>query len=252
MKRKIFIGALALCLVALMAAGSLAYFTSSASKTNVFRTASYDPEDPDGPDPDEVFSVVVTESDNENDGEEELDEDDKPTGRRIYSDILPGDLLNKLPRIKNTSVVDEGGEADQWIRATIVISNGEEWLEADESLNTPAKVFNALIVPKSAENENGFDASKWDHDDFDAKKEGEFVCLQDGKLVYTLYLKAKLVAQNDVIVFNKVQIPGCLDNVDFAALAEFSITVKADAIQATNTGAGARATFESTEYWTEA
>lgn len=222
MKRKLFVVALAICLVAVMACGSLAYFTASHSVTNTFKVAKSD--DPTPPeDPDDIFSVQVTENGN-------------PTGQ-TFDGIKPGDVKDKKPVITNT------GKFDQWVRVIVKFDCADKWLAIKDSKGqaryTAAGLFDALIGKVAG---SGFVASKWDAVNPSAAD-------GNNKLVYTFYLKDKLPAGDSgkVTIFEKVAIPTELSVEDMATLKEFHIEVSAEAIQADNTGNSCKGAFDN--YW---
>lgn len=225
MKKNLFIIAIAACLVAIVACGSLAYFTGSSTVTNKFMVASSDDPQP-GPGPDEIFGISLTETTPEGG---ETDEGN------TYDNIEPGTVVDKKPVIKNT------GKFDQWVRITLTLTKGDKWLAADDSF-TAANLFDKLVAGNTG---SGYVSTDWvrvDPDDVDG----------DNNLVYTFYYNARLTPEDDpVALFEKVTVPSCLENDDMKELSEFNIIIKADAIQADNTGASAKETFESTDpiYW---
>ena len=86
-KKKVFVSALAICLIAIISMGTLAWFSAQDEVTNKFMIA-----DSDDDTPDEIFSVDVWE--NTPDGDEDQDGFE-------YDDILPGDVLKKEPHVEN-------------------------------------------------------------------------------------------------------------------------------------------------------
>ena len=83
-KKKVFVSALAICLIAIISMGTLAWFSAQDEVTNKFMIA-----DSDDDTPDEIFSVDVWE--NTPDG-------DKDQDGYEYTDILPGDTAEVLQR----------------------------------------------------------------------------------------------------------------------------------------------------------
>ena len=108
-KKKVFVAALAVCLVAVLSMGTLAWFSDSDSVTNRFMIADSESE------PDEIFSVDVWE--NTPDG-------DKDQDGYEYKDILPGDQLKKEVYVENT------GAYDQYIRVKVTVNNADAWIAA--------------------------------------------------------------------------------------------------------------------------
>ncbi len=225
MKRKIVLATIAICLVAIVACGSLAYFSGTKTITNKFKvTAEGESEPEDG---DDIFSVEVTEKDPLG----------NPTTSGVtYYEVIPGKVIAKEPVVKNT------GKFDQWVRLTVTFTLANEWDNADTQL-TKDNLFDKIIL---ADANCGYDATKWDRGT--TKKDSAA-----NTVSYIFYYKNKLAPDETVALFKELTIPTYLDNDDMAELAEFDIKVTADAIQADNTGTTAKGTFESTNpvYWTE-
>lgn len=108
-KKKVFVAALAVCLVAVLSMGTLAWFSDSDSVTNRFMIADSESN------PNEIFSVDVWE--NTPDG-------DKDQDGYEYKDILPGDQLKKEVYVENT------GAYDQYIRVKVTVNNADAWIAA--------------------------------------------------------------------------------------------------------------------------
>lgn len=117
-KKKVFALALAVCLLATLSLGSLAWFTDQDSVTNDFMIAGSE----DG-DPDDIFSVDVWEEDDEEDDGLE------------YEDILPGDTLDKVAHVENT------GSYDQYIRVKIAVSHAAVWQDVYDANMVPVTEF---------------------------------------------------------------------------------------------------------------
>lgn len=205
-KKKVFTLALAVCLIAILSMGSLAWFTDSDEIKNEFMIAGSDDEQ----DPDKVFSVDVWE--NTPDG-------DKDDDGYIYKDVLPGDELKKEVRVENT------GSYDQYIRVLVEISDAAA-LIADLGEDY---VFENCFV--------NCDLTKW---------QPVGVNRIDDKLVVVLYYTEVLGAGETINLFDAVQIPEELTREGAAALAGgFEITVKAHAVQTENVGANAYEAFKT-------
>ena len=198
-KKKVFVTALAICLIAIISMGTLAWFSAQDEVTNKFMIA-----DSDDDTPDEIFSVDVWE--NTPDGEKDQDGYE-------YTDILPGDTLKKEARVENT------GHYDQYVRVTVTISDAQAWIAALGSDFNVADVF------------DGFVAADWNH--IWNNMNGATTIPEN--FVYVMYYK-NIVEPGDVInVFNNVKIPTSLtreEAVDFGG--NFDITVKAEAVQTEN------------------
>ena len=195
-KKKVFVSALAICLIAIISMGTLAWFSAQDEVTNKFMIA-----DSDDDTPDEIFSVDVWE--NTPDGEKDQDGYE-------YTDILPGDTLKKEARVENT------GHYDQYVRVTVTISDAQAWIDALGANFSVADVF------------DGFVAADWNH--IWNNMNGATTIPEN--FVYVMYYK-DIVKPGDVInVFNNVKIPTSLTREEADDFGEgFNITVKAEAVQ---------------------
>ena len=198
-KKKVFVSALAICLIAIISMGTLAWFSAQDEVTNKFMIA-----DSDDDTPDEIFSVDVWE--NTPDGEKDQDGYE-------YTDILPGDTLKKEARVENT------GYYDQYVRVTVTISDAQAWIDALGANFSVADVF------------DGFVAADWNH--IWNNMNGATTIPEN--FVYVMYYK-NIVKPGDVInVFNNVKIPTSLTRDEAVAFGgNFDITVKAEAVQTEN------------------
>ena len=198
-KKKVFVSALAICLIAIISMGTLAWFNAQDEVTNKFMIA-----DSDDDTPDEIFSVDVWE--NTPDGEKDQDGYE-------YTDILPGDTLKKEARVENT------GYYDQYVRVTVTISDAQAWIAALGADFNVADVF------------DGFVAADWNH--IWNNMNGATTIPEN--FVYVMYYK-NIVKPGDVInVFNNVKIPTSLTREEAVAFGgNFDITVKAEAVQTEN------------------
>jgi len=221
-KKKVFVTALALCLVAILSLGTLAWFNAADEITNRFMIAD---SDGDGT-PD--FSVEVWE--NENDGDDTADEDGDGSTTithdgNEYPEIAPGDVLAKNPTVENT------GDYDQWIRVLVTV---------DEYTKINAACINQGISD---------DIRSWLDIDDTAWIAADAETVVDGdKITYVYYYNYKLAKDQTAVLFNNVTIPGEFEQEDMKfASGDFSITVKAEALQADNTGDNAQDAFAN--YW---
>lgn len=218
-KKKVTTLALAVCLIATLSFGSLAWFTDADSVTNDFMVAGSDNEDPD-----EIFSVEVwEEGDDEDDGLE-------------FEDILPGDKLDKVAHVKNT------GSYAQYIRVKITVSDAAVWQD----------VFKANLVPVT-EFVNADAMESWN----DIYGIGSYLDEENDSFVYYLYYNTPLNPDNketegedeagDITVFDKAYISGLLDRDQAAALKNdgFQISVHADAVQTEHVGANVYEAFQT-------
>ena len=207
-KKKVFVSALIICLLAIVSMSTLAWFSASDSVKNEFYVAdSGDHTD----DPDAIFSVAVW---------EKTPESDKDTDGYEYKEILPGAKLTKEAHVENT------GYYSQYIRAIVTISDANAWLAAVEGIDM-AEVF------------LGFDESVWTNISMEHDTAAD-------TLTYVLYYDGILESGKDITLFNQVKIPESLTVAQAAAFAgDFSITVKAQAVQTENVGANAYEAFET-------
>lgn len=200
-KKKVFVAALAVCLVAILSLGTLAWFTDTKSVENKFYFATSEDDTPD-----EVFSIELTE-----------------TEHGPYEDILPGDELDKNPTVKNT------GYYDQYVRVTITVTKAAQFRDYIAGGNTTlrADVF------------KGYDATKWESDNFAGELDTATNTLtytlyyngiletDDTIVVFTDLIIPEGLTRDQAAAFNS----------GAANESSFDITIKADAVQTENVGA---------------
>lgn len=137
-KKKILVIALAVCLLALISMGTLAWFTDSDSVTNQFHVAT------STEDPDDIFSVGLQEKiDTNGDGVADTLVDDGAQ----YEDIYPGAQLVKQPIVTNT------GSYDQYIRVTVTVDGAYDALVGD--LTGTFVGFDATVWTAAGKQANG-------------------------------------------------------------------------------------------------
>ena len=214
-KKKVFTLALAVCLIAILSMGSLAWFTDSEQIDNDFMIAGSE----DG-NADKVFSVDVWE-DKDGDGNPDDDIDGVDEGL-IYENILPGDELTKNVYVKNT------GSYEQYIRVIVVISNAAQWREVLGTNDIPE--LTAIV---------DLDTTLWNpaYKMYDAN---------NNTFWYSLYYKNTLPAKqnNEIKVFGTVSIPESMTREQAATfMGGFDIAVVAQAVQTQNVGGNAPAAF---------
>lgn len=215
-KKKVFVAAIAICLVAILSLGTLAWFNATDDVTNTFYVAT----DADHPVPD--FSVTVTETDTEG----------ETTGDGVeYWNVLPGDAIDKDPTITNT------GDYDQWIRVTVTLANADKWYYAGGSLKF-TDLFEGEDVTYGLAANVGNDPNTW-------LLVNELAIVDaDGYGVWYLYLNSTLAPEATALLFDTVHIPENFDLDDVAGMDyQFEINVKADALQSANTGDNAVEAF---------
>lgn len=111
-KKKVFVAALALCLVAIISVGTLAWFQATDEVTNFFQVSTDGEQKPD-------FKLDLFEHELLEDGTlgtEEVEEN-------IYKHVAPGDELPKDPAVRND------GQYDMWVRVKINLVEYKAWEE---------------------------------------------------------------------------------------------------------------------------
>lgn len=205
-KKKVFLAALAVCLVAILSMGTLAWFSAEDSAKNVFYVTNAD----DGEDA--IFSVEITEF-VADDGETKKPVD----GGYEFNDILPGDVLTKQPFVTNT------GSYDQFIRVTIKVSD----LDAFKTLF--GSNYKDLVKSNLLGNLNIAQL------DLDSCEDD----VNTDELVYVFYVNEIVSPDESIELFNKTLIPYKLTQKDFAETTlkdGFEINIFAEAIQTENLG----------------
>lgn len=204
-KKKVLVTALALSLVAIFSAGTIAWFSDEDKVTNKFFIA-----DSSDTDPDDIFSVDVWE---ENKG------GNVTHGGIMYREILPGDKLVKKARVENT------GHYDQYVRVIVEISDAEAWIDA---------VGSEYVVENCFE---GFEVSKWT--DISKSVDNDtltYVLYYDGILGSGEVLELF----NEVVIPTTLT-----QEQAAAFKGGFTIDVKAQAVQTENVGGNAYEAFQT-------
>ena len=207
-KKKVFVAALAVCLVAIISMGTLAWFSDSDFVKNDFMIT-----DSTVTNPYEVFSVDIYETKVDADGNVVTDANGKPEttdAGNTYDNIAPGDVLTKDPTVKNT------GTYNQWVRVKVTLTNAENWLALFKKYNL---TLNDLFT----------------NIDSDAWVGVEDYTITGGAMTFTYYLKDQLAPNQTVTLFDKVTIPEIFDQTDIYAVKEFALTFVAEAVQVENT-----------------
>ena len=214
-KKKVFVTALAVCLIAIISMGTLAWFNASDEVTNKFMIAD---SDQDGT-PD--FKVDVWEND-------PTDPTVKDTDGVTYKDIAPGDVLAKNPTVENM------GDYDQWIRVYVTF---DEWAKIEAACTNQG-------ISTDLREWLDVDSAYWTADN-------NATVIADNTVTYVYYYNYKLAAtdpNSTAVLFNNVTIPGEFEQADMAFTSgDFTIKVKAEALQADNTGDNAQTAFAT--YW---
>lgn len=208
-KKKVFVAALAVCLVAVLSMGTLAWFSAEDEVTNKFMIADSES------DPNEIFSVDVWE--NTPDG-------DKDQDGYEYKDILPGDQLKKEVYVENT------GAYDQYIRVKVTVNNADAWIAA---LGNGYDLGTMFL---------GHDETKWTRYEV-----GQYSNDANGSY-YTMvfYLNEKLAPNATVNLFETVEIPSQLTQQQMSFVGgQFDLTILAEAVQTENVGDSAYEAFQT-------
>ena len=208
-KKKVFVAALAVCLVAVLSMGTLAWFSDSDSVTNKFMIADSES------DPNEIFSVDVWE--NTPDG-------DKDQDGYEYKDILPGDQLKKEVYVENT------GAYDQYIRVKVTVNNADAWIAA---LGNGYDLGTMFL---------GHDETKWTRYEVGVYTPGA----NGGTYTMVFYLNEKLAPNATVNLFETVEIPSQLTQQQMSFVGgQFDLTILAEAVQTENVGDSAYEAFQT-------
>ena len=221
MKKRVFTVALVICLVAIVGFGSLAYFQSSKNLTNKFYVAGTGPNGPSSIDPDDLFSIKLD--------EQVINSQDRTENGNTYEGILPGDTLDKDPTVTNT------GKYNAWVRMKVTVTDYSAWVAAcgKHGITDLGVLF------------EGFDDTKWERGIYDEKHN-----TTADEFTFVYYYLAELAPEESATLFTAVKIPSTFDVEDMASLATFEFKITAEAIQAANTGANAKAAFR--DLWVEA
>lgn len=227
-KKKVALAAVAVCLVAILSMGTLAWFNASQEMENIFHVSTED----DDQTPDfglDLFENVVDPDtgkniDTNNDGV--IDDKDTTDDGNTYNNIISGDVLDKNPTVKNT------GAYDQYVRMIVTITNADEWVTALAKYNLD---LDDVIV--------GYDDAKWHKVlvDTDAT---------DGTVQNVYYYEGTLAPNDTATLFTAIKIPKEFTQEDMkyvgATATEnglFTMKIVAHAIQSEHTGTNALEAF---------
>lgn len=223
-KRKVFTLALAVCLIAILSMGSLAWFNDSDSVTNDFLVGG------DGGDPDAIFDLDVYEAvDEDRDGAVDHtigwkgDTSADGAGVFEYENVVPGDLLLKRVYAHNK------GMYDQWVRFKITFNNAADWQALEAKYGV--KLYDILM--EDAETKL-VDSSEWTF----AANETVLDANAD-TVTYVFYCNKIVDADANrpwVTLFDYVKIPYQFDQYDMALFADgqFQMAVVGEAVQVEN------------------
>lgn len=201
-KKKIFALALAVCLVAILSVGTVAWFTAEDEVSNNFLVGDSTVL------PDEIFGVDVWEEvDADGDGKvEKVGYRDLGENTASFGMVLPGQVIAKAPVLENT------GKHSQFARAIVTVSNGDTLVGAVEGDWGDAGNF---LLGTSAD---------WTLD--------QMLLTKDYQLVYIYYYN-KILDPGAVTapVFESVAIPGGLTLQQAQAIENFQVAIVGQVIQ---------------------
>ena len=223
-KKKVFTLALAVCLIAILSMGTLAWFNDTDSVTNDFLVGG------NGGDPDAIFSLDVYEAvDEDRDGKIDhtigWEGDTSPDGAGVfaYENVVPGDLLLKRVYAHNK------GMYDQWVRFKITFNNASDWQDLETKYGI--KLYDILM---ESANTKLVDSTQWTF----AANETVLDTAAD-TVTYVFYCNAVVDADANrpwVTLFDYVKIPYQLDQHDMALFAngQFQLVAVGEAVQVEN------------------
>lgn len=201
-KKKVFFVAIAVCLIAILSMGTLAWFNANDAVTNTFK---FDDTNADGT-PDFVIDVFETKDGQEVQGKE-------------YFDIMPNAVLEKDPTVRND------GDYSMYTRVIVTLSDANAWMRAAVKYDILTDATKDTVLETMIDLN-----SKWvrfDNAKYDSNAD---------TLTYVYYYN-ETVASGDESesVFTKVTIPYQLQTEDMAFGDDaFTIDVSGDAIQSDN------------------
>lgn len=219
-KKKIFVLALAVCLLATVSFSTLAWFNATDRVENKFYVA-----DSDG-DGAPNFSIDVF--------EQKADENGKPVFSggywpmpeftegeegNTYKNILPGDVLSKNVFVKNT------GDYEQWVRVHVTFSDSAVWQKAiAKAAEAEGMKFDDYVTEKLLGDLQGYTQAVCSFNAYGADT-----------MTYTFYMTKILNAKETVNLMKTVNIPSVLEQEDMNFGKEgFTIEILAEAVQVRN------------------
>lgn len=230
-KRKIFVAAVAISLVAILSLGTLAWFTDSDEMTNNFFVGNTQV------DPDEVFGIDLWEtSDTNGDGQISDDEtkgkETKDDEGFTYEEILPGQLIDKDPYFTNTGI------HPQYVRAIVTV--------------TEADILYEAMTPKDSDVSEWFDVPKFLPGTGDKwSLEYKYYTNKDTFVFVYYYTEALGAGLSTQKLFDDVAIPTELTKEQAAEIENFKITIVGQAIQSEHLADVTTAKEAFAKYWDE-
>lgn len=213
-KKKVFVSALALCLIAIISAGTLAWFSDSDEVDNYFQVSTDEQQKPD-------FQITLYETEVDPSTNEFGDANGNGVIDKVkvntYTNILPGDVLPKDPTVRND------GQYGQWVRMKVTLNDYDQW----QAVLGTGFDFRTLFNVSTA----------WSFDTIITDETAKTLTL-----VY--YLDDELtVGSTSESLFDKVTIPSAFTVENMPT--NFNLKIVAEALQSKNTGTNAKEAFES-------
>ena len=129
-KKKVFVAALAVCLVAILSLGTLAWFTATDEVDNIFKVSTDSEQKPD-------FKLDLFEHKANEDGKI----DDTEVEANTYNNVAPGNQLFKDPTVRND------GQYDMWVRISVTLDDYAAW----EAILGDGYDFSAILTGVSTD-----------------------------------------------------------------------------------------------------
>ncbi|MBQ8338252.1 MAG: hypothetical protein IJY33_03830 [Oscillospiraceae bacterium] len=157
-KKKVLVVAIAVCLVAILSFGTLAWFTATDEAENIFMVSTDSEQKPD-------FKLDLF--------EHEADENGKVSDTEVetntYDNVAPGDEFFKDPTVRND------GQYDMWVRISVTLDDYSAWeavlgddydfsailngVSADWTLDNTTVGTDTLVFYKNTELASGDDST---------------------------------------------------------------------------------------------
>ena len=150
----------------------------------------------------------------EHDAEGQIVGADGDTTGITFTNVRPNAELKKDPTVINKSAAE-----DQWVRMSVTVSKASEWAKVVTAGSDLSEIF------------TGFDDTAW-------VRYGAAPEISGDTVTYTYYLNEKLAAGKSATLFTGIHIPKNIT--DGSKLDGTTITVKAEAMQASDLGAGVK------------
>ncbi len=221
-KKKLFIAALAIWLVAIISMSTLAWFTDEDEITNKFFVG-----DTNTP-ADEVFGIDLWENSNGQTYGKDTKDDEGVT----YETILPGEILDKDPYFTNTGI------HGQYLRAIVTV--------------TEADILKDAMIPKGADHSEWYDVEKFLPGTGDKWTREYTYYTNKDTFVFVYYYNEVLAAgATTEKLFDDVVIPTELTKEQAAEMESFNINILGQVIQSEHLADVTNAKEAFAKYWDE-